>query len=144
MNKWKPSNPSLPKCINVKLLKTIFLELRDSMQQTSHSEAETSSVPKPDSKDPMAPRSDQKEDVDESEGRKPDPETDFSESASAESFQEDDAEAAELARLRCESVRTEEKKQPGKNNKNKKDVKIWNSKKQQLLQRRKENYDKSF
>ena len=80
------------------------------MQQTSHPEPKTSSIPKPDSKDPMAPRSDQKEDVDEA---KTDPETDFSESAAAESFQEDDAEAAELARLRCESVRTEEKKQPG-------------------------------
>ena len=55
--------------------------------------------------DTMTPRSDQKDEVvDDSKSG--------SESASA--FQEDDAEAAELARLRCESVRIEGKKQPCK------------------------------
>ena len=95
------------------VVEILFQELRYSMQQIQRNETETSSIPKPDSTVPMAPRSDQKEDVDEPEAQKQDPETDFSESV-AESFQEDDAEAAELARLRCESVRTEEKKQPGK------------------------------
>ena len=56
----------------------------------------------------MAPRSDQKEEVAEAKA-----EAAESHESEAEIFQEDDAEAAELARLRCESVRTEEKKQPG-------------------------------
>jgi hypothetical protein len=34
-----------------------------------------------------------------------------SETADTDTFQEDDAETAELARLRCESVQIEEKKQ---------------------------------
>ena len=79
-------------------------------QNSSNISDQTDSIipdPKPDStidSDSMAPRSDdQKEEVvDETKSE-----------TEADNFQEDDAEAAELARLRCESVRTEEKKQPG-------------------------------
>lgn len=60
----------------------------------------------------MAPRSDNKEEVEDPNAAA----KNGSEEEAAElpeAFQEDDAEAAELARLRCESVRTEEKRQQG-------------------------------
>ena len=80
------------------------------MQQAPH--PEDSIIPDPNPEEPMAPRSDQKEEMEEAAGGQS--QADLApEMSESENFQEDDAEAAELARLRCESVRTEEKKQPG-------------------------------
>ena len=82
------------------------------MQQAPH--PQDSIIPDPNPEKQMAPRSDQKEEM-EGTASGGQSQADLApESGSETGFQEDDAEAAELARLRCESVRTEEKKQPGK------------------------------
>ena len=79
------------------------------MQQAPH--PQDSIIPDPNPEKQMAPRSDQKEEM---EGTASGGQSQVDLASETETFQEDDAEAAELARLRCESVRTEEKKQPGK------------------------------
>jgi hypothetical protein len=81
------------------------------MQQAPH--PQDSIIPEPNPEEQMAPRSDQKEEMEEAAAGGQS-QADLASESGSESFQEDDAEAAELARLRCESVRTEEKKQPGK------------------------------
>lgn len=64
----------------------------------------------PDLLEVMAPRTDHKDlDVENNN-------TNDIEAENGDNFQEDDAEAAELARLRCESVTTEEKRQQGEMN----------------------------
>ena len=91
------------------LVTTLIISIDRSSESNSMQQNLAPESPRPKLlEDTMTPRSDLKDAAENSQpGSEPEP-------AAAENFQEDDAEAAELARLRCESVRIEEKKQPCK------------------------------